>query len=113
MASDSVVPKPAAALFTKWGRGVDAPDLQLWIQHGHRVIESVWLNIQDLPDRPELVSRMPLRMRNRMLWEAREVRKGNTQLSPDFPGYSSESVGEGDHQFPPLRKNNSGQLSTD
>jgi len=89
--------------FTNWGRGMDVPTLDLSVQRDNRIVESIELDVRDLPDRPDLLERMPPKMRNRMLWEARETRKGNLTLNPVFPGYSAEPIGDGADQFPPHR----------
>jgi len=79
----------SAAMFTHWGRAANDGRLDLWVEGSDgRAVERVALDVTELPQRPDLLVRMPWKMKERMLWEAREVAKGNLTLSPQFPGYS-------------------------
>lgn len=91
MASESVAiePKAAPEPFTCWGRSADDGTLDLWIQRDGRIVESVTLDVTELPQRPDLLARLSPKTRERMLWEAREVAKGNPSLNPHFPGYDA------------------------
>ncbi|PNS07826.1 hypothetical protein [Solilutibacter silvestris] len=80
-------------MFTHWGRSMEGPELDLWVQVGQSVTERISLDIRELPAHPELIERMPETFRYRMLWEAREVGKGNFTLDPKFHGYDAREVG--------------------
>ena len=56
--------------FTHWGMAANSRDLELWIQHDGRVTESLTLDICTLPQRPDVLTRMPGRFRDRFLREA-------------------------------------------
>ena len=84
MATESV----NAPSFTHWGRGADA-SLDLWVQGESDVVEEVALDVRDLLQRPDLLERLLAATRARLLWDAREVAKGNLLLDPAFPGYDS------------------------
>lgn len=79
-------------MFTHWGRSADDGTLDMWIQRGSMIVESITLDVTELPQRPALLARMGPQARARMLWEAREVAKGNLTLNPEFPGYDPSPV---------------------
>lgn len=83
----------ASEMFTHWGREMDGPRLRLWIQHGDTLTERVTLDVTDLPSRADLLARVGPATRARMLWDAREVEKGNPSLDPSFPGYDLAPAG--------------------
>lgn len=63
----------STSMFTHWGRGANDPWLDLWIERGGKVVESVTVHLTTLPSRTDLLARMPDRMRSRMLAEAISV----------------------------------------
>lgn len=83
----------AAQPFTHWSRSMDDGALSLWIEQEGRVIERVSIDVCELPSRPDLLARLGDRTRARMLWEAREVAKGNVSLDPAFTGFDASPVG--------------------
>jgi hypothetical protein len=86
MAEESAT-RNAREMFTNWGRGMDDGQLDLWVQREGKIVDSASLDVTELPNRLDLLDRMPPVMKLRMLWDAREVAKGNVSLSPSFPGY--------------------------
>ena len=97
MATKSVAATVSKDQFTHWGRAVDDGTLDLWIQRGDKIVESISLNVTELPQRPDLFERLGPKIRARMLWEAREVAKGNMALDPCFPGYEGLVVDQARH----------------
>lgn len=87
----------SAPLFTQWGRGMDRdPRLTLMIENPDRTeapIEYRELDIRTLPDRPDLVARMPDRFRDRMMKEAAAAKASKYLV--DVP-ILSELIGSND-----------------
>lgn len=79
-------------LFTHWARSTDDGDLDLWLEKDGAVLEKVSLDVTELLDRSDLLDRLSPAARARLVWEAREVAKGNRTLSPAFPGYDATPV---------------------
>jgi hypothetical protein len=82
-----------ANYFTRWHRAMDNGALALVTEGSDgRVLEWIELDVTELPARPELLCRLAPWPRARLLWEAREVAKGNPTLSSSFPGYSTDGL---------------------
>ena len=80
----------ATRMFTHWGREMDGPGLELIVRDGSGIaVERVELDVRNLPDFPYILDRMPEVMRERMLWEANEIRDGRRSfnLGPKYDCY--------------------------
>jgi hypothetical protein len=77
MATESV-PAGQETEFNQWrtnyGLGIDGYDFELLVMRGERVIERQAIDIRTLPDRADLLARMPEQWCERFLPAAHEAR---------------------------------------
>lgn len=72
----------AIAMFTHWGRSARDGRLDLWIERSSgNILEAVQLDIRELSQRTELLDRIPLRMKQRLLRESLAIRRGHLTVS--------------------------------
>ena len=69
---------------------VDA-ELNLLREKDGRVVERVSLDLRELPNRPDLLARLGPVIRERLLWEADEMAKGNPDLETAFSDIQQET----------------------
>ena len=65
--------------------------LDLLREQDGRVVERASLDVRDLPNRPDLLARLGPVIRERLLWEADEMAKGNPDLETAFSDIQQET----------------------
>ena len=80
-----------SAQFTHWRRSMVDAELNLLREKDGRVVERVSLDLRELPNRPDLLARLGPVIRERLLWEADEMAKGNPDLETAFSDIQQET----------------------